>query len=224
MDEFVDAALAFPAVLFSFLLVVVVLYWLLVLLGTLDIELFSGVDDGVGDGGDGDADGDGDGFLSGVGLGGVPSTVTFSVLFVIAWFVSLAGGLILESFDLVTFVHVLLGIGLLLVALLAGLFVARLVARPLRQLYVTGSEASRSDFVGRECVIRTGQVSTDFGQAEVTAQDGSSAIIQVRQTGEHELKSGGHALIFDYDADGEFFWVAPAADADHLTESKREVH
>jgi hypothetical protein len=49
-----------------------------------------------------------------------------------------------------------------------------------------------------------------FGQAEVTAQDGSSAIIQVRQTGEHALTFGKRALIFDYDTDGEFFWVAPA--------------
>jgi multicomponent Na+:H+ antiporter subunit G len=35
MGEFVDAALGFPAVLFTFLLVVVVGYWILVLLGAL---------------------------------------------------------------------------------------------------------------------------------------------------------------------------------------------
>jgi len=58
--------------------------------------------------------------------------------------------------------------------------------------------------------IRTGTVTGEFGQAEVTAQDGSSAIVQVRQTGEHALTHGNRALIFDYDTDGEFFWVAPA--------------
>lgn len=201
MGEFVDAALSFPAVLFTFMLAVVVLYWLLVLLGTLDIDL--------GGGDDGSDDGD-DGFLDGIGLGGVPVTVTLSVLIVVAWFVSLVGAVVLAAFDLVTFVHVLLGIGVLFAALVAGLLVARLVALPMRKLYVSGPEASRSDFVGRECVIRTGRVSADFGQAEVTAVDGSSAIIQVRQTGEHELFSGRRALIFDYDNDGEFFWVAPA--------------
>jgi len=105
---------------------------------------------------------------------------------------------------------VLFGIGVLVVALFAGLLVARLVAVPLRNLYATGSGPSRADFVGRQCVIRTGRVSADFGQAEVTAEDGSSAVIQVRQTGEHELTAGRLALIFDYDTDGEFFWVAPA--------------
>jgi hypothetical protein len=195
MGEFVDAALSFPAVIFSVLLVVVVIYWLLVLIGTLDIEI-------------GDLDLD-----DASGLGGVPVTVTVSVLAVVAWFVSLVGGVVITAIDAIDaggVVSVVIGLGVLLVALVAGLYAARLVAVPLRKIYADGQEASRGDFVGRECVIRTGRVTGDFGQAEVTAVDGSSAIIQVRQTGEHVLASGTRALIFDYDIDGEFFWVAPA--------------
>jgi hypothetical protein len=192
MGEFVDAALSFPAVPLTFLLVFVIVYWLLVLLGTFDIELFDG----------------GDGFGDGLGLGGVPVTVTVSVLVLVAWFTSLVGGVLLDGTG--GAVEVLGGAGVLVLGLFLGLLAARLVATPLRRLYVTGVEPSRGDFVGRECVIRTGRVSTDFGQAEVTAADGSSAIVQVRQTGEHELTSGRRALIFDYDTDGEFFWVAPA--------------
>jgi hypothetical protein len=193
MGEFVDAALSFPAAIFSVLLAVVVVYWLLVLLGTLDIEV-------------GDIDLGGD-----IGLGGVPVTITVSVLTVVSWFVSIVGGLVIVTFDLGTVVSVVMGLGVLLVALIVGLFVARLVAVPLRKVYAEGHEASRNDFVGRECVIRTGRVTGDFGQAEVTALDGSSAIIQVRQTGEHALTNGNRALIFDYDIDGEYFWVAPAS-------------
>lgn len=204
MGDFVDAALSFPAVLLSFLLVVVILYWLLVLLGTFDIEVFSGADGGA-DADGADADG---GLFDGLGLGGVPVTVTLSVLIVIAWFVSLTGDVLFG--DLGGVLGVLAGIAVLVLALFLGLLAARLVATPLRKLYASGPEASRGDFVGRECVIRTGRVSADFGQAEVTAADGSSAIVQVRQTGEHELTTGRRALIFDYDTDGEFFWVAPA--------------
>jgi len=189
MGDFVDAALSFPAVVFTFLLAAVVLYWLLVLVGTLDVEI-------------GDLD-----IGDGLGLGGVPVTVTASVMIVVSWFVTLVGGLFLPDVPLL---HTLLGIGVLVAGVIAGLFVARLVAVPLRKLYAPGGEASRNDFVGRECVIRTGRVTDDFGQAEVTSADGSTAIIQVRQTGEHELAHGRIALIFDYDIDGEFFWVAPA--------------
>lgn len=189
MGEFLDAAVSFPAVIFSFLLAFVIVYWLLVLIGTLDVEI-------------GDLE-----LADGIGLGGVPVTVTVSVLTVVSWFVSLVGVVITDG--LATPLRVAVGIGVLLIATLAGLVAARLVVVPLRRLYVTGGEASRGDFVGRECVIRTGRVTGDFGQAEVTAEDGSSAIIQVRQTGEHELTNGRRALIFDYDNAGEFFWVAP---------------
>jgi hypothetical protein len=119
-------------------------------------------------------------------------------------------GTVLMEGVLTGVLRIAVGIGVIIAALTGGLFAAGLVAKPMRKLYVTGGEASRGDFVGRECVIRTGRVSGDFGQAEVTAVDGSSAIIQVRQTGEHELSNGHRALIFDYDTDGEFFWVAPA--------------
>ncbi|HEX4818129.1 MAG TPA: hypothetical protein VFV66_35765 [Nonomuraea sp.] len=59
------------------------------------------------------------------------------------------------------------------------------------------------------CVIRTGTATRDFGQAEVTAADGSSAVVHVRTTGQDRLARGDKALIFEYDADGEFFWVMP---------------
>jgi hypothetical protein len=73
---------------------------------------------------------------------------------------------------------------------------------------------SRRDFVGRMCVIRTSWVDEQFGQAEVRADDGSAANIQVRQMdrnreAEKPLRVGSTALIFEYDADGEFFWVTP---------------
>ncbi|GAA5004147.1 hypothetical protein GCM10025734_42170 [Kitasatospora paranensis] len=75
---------------------------------------------------------------------------------------------------------------------------------------------SRRDFVGLGCVIRTGRVGPDFGQAEVRAADGSSAVVQVRQNRADAaaagsgLRAGTSALIYDYDAEGEFFWVMPA--------------
>jgi Protein of unknown function (DUF1449) len=187
MGGFVDAALGFPAVLFTFLLIVVVGYWLLVLFGALDVEAF-----------------DGDGFLDGLGFAGVPATVSLSLLIAIAWFVSLAGTVLASG-------ALLIAILALPFALAVATFATRLLVRPLRHLFPEGPEASRSDFVGAVCVIRTGRVSTDFGQAEVTAVDGSSAIIQVRQTGADEFRAGSSALIYDYDTDGEFFWVTPVA-------------
>jgi hypothetical protein len=195
MGEFLNAVLEFPTVLFTFLLVVVIGYWLIVLFGGADAELLDGdVVDGVAAGGFG-------GFLGSVGLGGVPVTVGVSVLVLVAWFVSLAGSVVAGG--------ALLGLVVLVVAIVVAWLVARVVVVPLRRLFPATGGDSRTAFVGRACVVRTGTVTETFGQAEVTAADGSSAIVQVRQTGTDTFTAGSAAVIYGYDQDGEFFWIVP---------------
>lgn len=216
MGDFVEAALDFPAVLFSFLLLVVIGYWMVVLFGGLGVDALDAGRHGIGTEGAESADGAGtdgadsgaglsdaglSGLLTAAGLGGVPVTVVASLLIAVAWFASLAGTVLLP------------GAALAVVVLIAALAVAwlttRLLVSPLRRVFRTDSGPSRNAFVGRLCVIRTTRVGTDFGQAEVHAADGSSAIVQVRQTGTDPLGTGSTALIYDYDPDGELFWVIP---------------
>lgn len=180
MSEFLQAVLGFPTVLFSFLLVIVVAYWVIALTGLLDLD---------------DVD------ASWLGLAGAPAGVTLSIVITLGWLLSLIGG------QLVSAPHLLIAV--LIVALAGGWFGARLLVVPLRRLYPHERGPSRHDFVGRHCVIRTGQVTSDFGQAEVTAADGSSAVVQVRTTGDDRLSRGDNALIFDYSSSGEFFLVMP---------------
>ncbi|MCO5972779.1 hypothetical protein [Actinoallomurus soli] len=180
MTEFTRAALAFPAVVLGALLAVVLVYWLLVVIGLLDAAAT------------------------------IVTAVALSLFAVLAWFAGVAGTVLLRRDD-----HTGTGpaIGVLAAALLASFLVTRLLMRPLRYMLPEEVLPSRRDFVGRMCVIRTSRVDLTFGQAEVRAADGSAAVIQVRQhgnqPGEEILKAGSTALIFDYDADGEFFWVMP---------------
>jgi hypothetical protein len=132
-----------------------------------------------------------------LGFGGVPAGVTLSLLIALAWLLTLAGSQI-TTLPIVP-----------LVALACAWLGTRALITPLRRLVPVEHRATRGDFVGRACVIRTGEATNDFGQAEVTAADGSSAVVQVRTTGGDRLARGDNALIFEYDADGEFFWVMP---------------
>ncbi len=193
MGGFVEAALSFPTVLFTFLLAVVVLYWLVVLLGAADTDSL------------------GDEAFGGLGLGGVPVTVAVSVLVAVAWFVSLAATVLLDPLGAPAAGLLALG-----GALVAGWAVTRLVVLGLRRLLPGGEEPSRRHLVGRTGVIRTQRVTATFGQAEVAAADGSTALVQVRQTGRDDLRYGTTAVLYDFDADGEFFWVVPADVALHF--------
>jgi hypothetical protein len=196
MGEFVRAALAFPAVLFSFALVVVAGYWLLVLVGGVGVG-HGGHDGHGGPWGHDHHPGHGN-HDSHTDAAGVPVTVTLSFAIAVTWFVALVGTALTDRWWLRA------------AALLAALGLGRLTALGVRaagrRLFPPEKPSLRGDFVGRTCVVRTGRVGADFGQAEVRAEDGSTAILQVR-TDESGLGSGSTALIFDYDVAGEVFLI-----------------
>ncbi|SEU33326.1 hypothetical protein SAMN05421811_111157 [Nonomuraea wenchangensis] len=179
MGEFFSTVLSFPTVVFSFLLVVVVGYWLIVVTGVLELD-------------DGDA--------VWLGLGGAPAGVTLSLLIALSWLLCLIGSQVVSGGPLIAVPFAAAGLAWL---------VTRGLLKPLRRLVPDGDRHSRGDFVGQPCVIRTGSATPDFGQAEVAAADGSTALVQVRTTGADRLSRGDRALIFDYDKDGEFFLVMP---------------
>ncbi|MFC9972070.1 hypothetical protein ACFVH6_14385 [Spirillospora sp. NPDC127200] len=193
--------------LFSFALLVVAGYWVLVLLGALGTDLLDAdADTGAGAGGGGGGPGD---LLAGAGLGGVPVTVAVSLLVALAWFLSLAGEVLVGTAAPGGAVRAWLAVPVLVLALAGAWLGTRLLVRPLRRAFPEIAAPTRADFVGRTCVIRTGRVTAGFGQAEVAAADGSTAVVQVRATGGDAFARGDTALIFDYDAAGEAFLVMP---------------
>lgn len=236
MGEFTGVVLGFPTVVFTGGLVVVVLFWAIVLVGAADAHgpwhHAGGAGGHGGYGGDGghaghgaggrhdhvtagddahDAHGSG-GLLAAAGLGGVPVTVVLSLLVAVAWFLSLAGSAAVHSASgLPAAVRALLYAAVAAAALTGSWCATWILVRPLRHLFPDVRPPSREDFVGQLCVIRTGTVTARFGQAEVTATDGSTAVVQVRAdgTGTGTFTAGSTALLYDYDPEGEFFRVAP---------------
>lgn len=202
MREFIDAALGFPTFLFTAALIVVVGFWLLVLAGAAETDSF-----------DSDVD------LDTAGIGGVPVTVAFSLLTAVAWFSSLTASVLLHrfgAFDASGLVRAALTLTVLAGAALLAWWATRLLVRPLHTLFPDEPGPSRLDFVGLTCTIRTGRVDAGFGQAEVAARDGSTAVVQVRQhradTAKADappLSNGSTGLLYAYDDVGEFFWVTP---------------
>jgi len=195
MQEFLSAATAFPAVLFGAALAVVVFFWLLVLAGAADHHSFDGdLDTGL------------------AGIGGVPVTVSVSSVIVVGWFTSLTGTVLLHRSGTTGALRAVLACAVLAGALVTAWAVTRTLVRMLRRRLPEVPPPSRQDFLGRVCTVRTGSVSADFGQAEVVADDGSTAIVQVRLLRPLDaplLVSGSTGLLYAYDDEGEFFWVSP---------------
>jgi hypothetical protein len=197
--EFFGPATEFPAVVFSASSAFVILYWVFVLLG--------GFAPGSGGFSDTGSDvGRFSGFLAGIGLGGLPGTIAVLSMIDASWTTGVVSAALFDGEGESTPIQEQVGVaaGLLVGALACTWLGTRLLCR----LLPSERRPSRDDCLGRECVIRTTSVGPDFGQAEVTAADGSHSTVQVRQDRRHPFKAGSRARIVGYAADGEFL-IAP---------------
>ncbi len=234
MEQFLELIVAFPTVIFTVLMGAVLGFWGIAILGAIDIEILDfdadmdaldslggDVDFDVDADVDADVDGDIDaahgtdlghhgggvgGLLSTWGLTGVPVTVAISLVILLGWVgcmifakpaMALAGDGVLGA---------LAGIGVGLGSLALGIPLAAQAIKPLKRFYVTHQAVSRRSLIGKSCVIATGRVTADFGQAEIE-DGGAGLLVQVRCPRENSLGKLSKAIVFDYDARREVFLV-----------------
>lgn len=207
MSSLFAALTSFPAVVYTVLLGVVLVYWLLAIIGLVDFEAGADVDIGadaadagdIGDAGDGGPEG-----LSGLaawlvafGLNGVPFSIVVSLLALVGWF--LTG---MASLTLLPLVPDALrwtaGAGVLLAAAALSIVIAAQLVRPMRGLFVTHRAISNAALVGQVCKVLTGVVDERQGRAEV-AQRGAGINIRVWAPAPNSLRRGDAALITEYD-------------------------
>jgi hypothetical protein len=208
VNELLEASLRFPTVIFTIGLGISMVYWLFVLLGALDIDLFGDGHDGGGHGdGDGhDADG---GIMKTLGLATVPLTISVSVIFLVCWV-----GSLLAMHHLAGPLGVLAGwlpAVVLLAVIVIGIPLAGQLVRPLGPVFELKEGKSNRDYVGHFCTITTGKVDDGFGQA--TVEDGGTVlVIPVRCDKSGALGRGHKALIIDFDTAREAYVVEPTTD------------
>ena len=202
MSSLFAALTSFPAVVYTVLLGVVLVYWLLAIIGLVDFEAGAGMALGAdaADAGDGGPEG-----LSGLaawlvafGLNGVPFSIVVSLLALVGWF--LTG---MASLTLLPLVPDALrwaaGAGVLLAAAALSIVIAAQLVRPMRGLFVTHRAISNAALVGQVCKVLRGVVDWRQGRAEV-AQRGAGINIRVWAPAPNSLRRGDAALITEYDS------------------------
>ena len=208
---FFDLILSFPTVVFTILLGVALVYWVISILGLtglesgdadLDVDIEPGAD--VGDASP--SMGTLAGSLVALGLDGVPFSVVFSLLMLFSWVISgTAAPWALSYFPNGTS-HYIVGAAVLVGAFVCSLLPTVICVRPLRRLFVTHKAISNASLVGQECVILTGSVDEKFGRAEVLAR-GAGYHIPVVASTPNRLKRGDTALILEYDKVSGIFHI-----------------
>lgn len=192
MNAFLHTALTLPTLLYSIVLAVCVLYWLLAATGLADAD---GPDGLLGGDGDGDASGIA-AMLAKLGLSGVPMMIVLTVLAFIGWlgtyFVQL---LVLQH--LPTMLRVLVGLGVAVAMLVPGAFVTSLLLRPLSRLLLSLRPPVEPSILGRVAIVSTPSVDAGYGQA--TMDDGGAGLVlQIRHPDPARFKRGDRVVLIEY--------------------------
>ena len=205
MEAFFNNIFSFPTIVFTGLLLFMCVYWVLAIIGMIDIDIL-----------DARIDLDMDGDLEGVaglmvtlGFTGVPVTVVLTLLFLGGWAITF---LIVHFFFLwgdSTLLNILVGSVVMIIAQALSIPITAFLIKPMRPIFraLNGPEVKKT-FVGKSCVIKSTRVDEGFGEANIVI-DGADIIIKVRANADHNLHRGDAVLIGEKIDEQSIYWVEP---------------
>lgn len=202
MTDYLIHCITGPNLPASVLLLVIVIYWLSVIFGALDLDLFDF---------DLDMDGEPDSFLSAgfVGLrfmnvGNVPIMVWASLFGISLWAVSM---LLWFYRDLRVYEPGTWNDLLYLVRNTAiAAVLTKLATQPMIPWFEHREAFTIDDLIGNQVVISSGEATPDFGQARFET-GGAPMLLDVRTVDGHFAK-GDRAEIVDYDPDTRTYLIS----------------
>ena len=174
------------------------LYWLTVILGVLDIEVFD-FDLDV------DAEIEGGGGLAFLNIGAGPFSIWLSIFALQMWLYSIIFNLVVDAIPAVQLSDALRFISCSVVFIPFAAIVTKFATHPINKIFEIKS-ISKHQFVGKECLVTSLKVDEEFGTGEVRIE-GTPQLLDIRAKPEEMLKKGDKALIFKYDAERDVFYV-----------------
>jgi len=209
MEKLLEVSAQFPSVIFTTLLGVVVIYWLVGMLGLIDLDFAGDVDLEL------DADIDANisvggltGFLLTFGLTGVPFTLVISIMALICWLISVYFQFYLLTWLPSGWLYYLLGSASDVAIFFISLPITAIIIRPLKGMFNSVEAALSSQLIGLSATIATHSVSTTFGQARVF-NEGAELLLDVRCDPQHTFTMGDKVLVIEYSPENHTYIVAP---------------
>ncbi len=178
---------------FTIIIVTSFVYWITVILGTLDMELF-------------DFDLELDGFWGFLNIGSFPFSIWISICGLLLWINSIVINLLLDAIPFLSAIPD----GIRLVPLYAvnislSFFITKILTNPLKKLFKE-KVSEKKDFIGKDCIITSTKVDIAFGTAELII-NGVPQIIDVVNETEKEISKDDKVLIIDYYKDKDVFLI-----------------
>lgn len=211
MDALITALFSFPTAIFSVVMGVAVLYWLLVIVGALDIDLLH-----LGDHDAGSHDGHHDthvgtnpnAVLEFLRVGQVPITIIVSIFTFLAWAVCLLATSYVRPV-VPGWSWWLFGLIALVAALVVAVLGTGLAVAPLAKVFSLDNQPKADDLIGKMVEVTSSEVTARYGTARHDRPSGEDLILNVSCDPIHVFKRGDHAVVLDYDRTTGVYRIAP---------------
>ncbi|MCF7973181.1 MAG: YqiJ family protein [Phycisphaerae bacterium] len=211
MVELMQLAFSPINVVFTLLLITIVIYWLVVIVGVLDTDLFDFDMPEM----DGDLDAGSDvdlgpgmawGILHWFHVGEIPVMVLLSCFILSLWAIAILGNYYLNPGQ-----HILQALGVFICNVAISSLVVKCVALPLRPLYALfykDFNAPRK-VIGSQGLVVTTQVTAELmGQLEVHTK-GAPIRLNVRSKHDHVFHEHDPAVIVERDQKSNIYFIVP---------------
>ncbi len=208
MNPFHQTVTSFPTVIYTVLLIICALYWVIAVLGLVDLEVL-----------DIDMDGDIDvadsieaqtgiaGVLFKLGLNGVPLTIVLTIIAIIGWILCYYsiyfGGALIPDFWPIELAYELV---ILIVVTFATVMLTAQIIKPIRSLFSKLEADETKHILGQVVVVRSGIVNKDRGEALMN-DGGAGLLLQIRATGDDEFVKGDEVVVIEQNKERNLFRV-----------------
>ena len=190
MDGFYSIVLAFPTIIFSLLVIVSIIYWLVAFLGAVDVDVLD-ADLGDGGGNNGVA-----GLAMKLGLRGVPLPIVVTLVALTGWLVSYYGIYFSKRY-VPSSLFLLAQLGVFILSVFFSVKLTAIFIKPLRKLFKIADQQVEKTIIGQLAIVRTGRVDENFGEA--TVEDGGAGlVVKVRPYKSQKFERGDRVILLEY--------------------------
>ncbi len=210
MDPFYQNIASFPTLFFTLILALCSVYWLVAVLGVVDLDI---LDLDVPEGDFDNATGANAlaGFLLKLGLNGVPLTIIISFIALFGWFICYFA--VHFSFPLIPdgFLEYIVGLPILIGSLYIAVLITAQVIKPLRPFFNSLNKNTVKNVLGQTAIVRSLRLDSDFG--EVFLEDGGAGLIfKARTLNNETYKKGDRVVLLEFLKDRHVYRVISEAE------------
>lgn len=199
MDPFYQNISSFPTAIYTFILAICLLYWLLAVFGIVELDFIDldGLDTDIELGSEVSTANAISGVMLKFGLQGVPVTIIISFLSLFGWLLCYYSVHYLSPLVPAGILYYLFGLLVFIVTFWLAVLLTAIIVKLLRPFFQKVEQQTIKRVLGQSAVVRSTKVTESFGEAFLN-DGGAGLILKVRSSNNQTFVQGDKVVLLEY--------------------------